>query len=220
MLGNSLAYAAALLMIGAVAMTTVRRMRLLAAGAGLLALAHLWINQATVGAIGLALVFVLVNLVQLLAMWRRSRSGAMLAEERALFDHLLGAAAARHEGRLRDLMQWRQVPAGEVLMREGEANPPLVYVASGQVSVEASGIEVGVCGEGDFLGEMSLVSGHTASATVIVVEAARIARFDRDALAQYARAVPEVGTAFTNAMNRGLAAKVERMNEAATRSRD
>jgi hypothetical protein len=218
-IGNTLAYGAALLLVAAVAMTTVRRMRVLALCAGVLAIGHLAITHAPIGALALALLFVLVNLVQLVGMWRRSRSGEMLAEERALFDHLLGASAAQHQGRLRDLMQWRMLPAGQVVIEQGDVDPPLFYIASGRVLVEADGIEVGTCGEGDFLGEMSLLSGHSATARVTVVEAARIARFDRDALAQYARAVPEVGTAFTNAMNRGLTAKVERMNRAATRTK-
>jgi len=218
--GSVLALGAALLLIAAFAMTTVRRMRLLGLGAGLLALAYLIAAKASTVAFVLAITFVLVNLVQLSGIWRRSRGGTMAAEERALFDQLLGAAASRHEGRLRDLMHWREVSEGEVLMRQGEASPPLIYVSTGLVTVETSGIEVGNCGEGEFVGEMSLISGHTASATVTVAMAARVAHFDRDALAQYVSAVPEVGTAITNALNRGLAAKVERMNEAVSRVRE
>lgn len=217
--GSVLALGAALLLIAAFAMTTVRRMRLLGLGAGLLALACLIVTKASPVAFVLAIAFILVNLVQLSGMLRRSRGGTMAAEERALFDQLLGAAASRHEGRLRDLLRWREVSEGEVLMRQGEASPPLIYVSTGLVTVETSGIEVGSCGEGEFVGEMSLISGHTASATVTVAMAARVAHFDRDALAQYVSAVPEVGAAITNALNRGLAAKVERMNEAVSRVR-
>lgn len=208
----------ALLLITALAMTTIRRLRLVALAAGLLALVHVVSNEMGLVPMLLAAAFVTVNLAQLAVLWSRSRKGTMLEEEKALFEHLLGAKASSHQGRLRDLIRWRDVGMGTVLMRQGEQDPPLIYVASGKVRVEADGVEVGVCEEGDFLGEMSLVSGRKASATVTVVQLARIARFDRDALAQYARAVPEVGTAITNALNRGLAAKVERMNAAAARS--
>ena len=77
------------------------------------------------------------------------------------------------------------------------------------------GKAVGACGPGDFLGEMSLISGQTATATVTASEAMRVARFDREALAQLARAAPEVGRALDSALNRSLAAKVLRMNEVA-----
>ena len=42
-----------------------------------------------------------------------------------------------------------------------------------------------------------------------------IAHFDRDALAALARGVPEIGKALDGALNRSLAAKVIRMNQAA-----
>lgn len=208
----------ALLLITAMAMTTIRRLRFLALLAGVLALVH--VVSKDMGPVPMLLVgaFVTINLAQLVVLWNRSRKGTMLEEEKALFDHLLGDKANAHKGRLRDLIRWRDVGMGTVLMRQGDQDPPLIYVASGKVRIEADGVEVGTCQEGDFLGEMSLVSGRKASATVTVVQLARIARFDRDALAQYARAVPEVGTAITNALNRGLAAKVERMNTAAAQS--
>lgn len=209
---------AALLLIMAMAMTTIRRLRWLALAAGLFGLIHVVASDAGFVPMLLVLAFVLVNLVQLAVLWNRSRKGTMLEEEKALFDHLLGDKARMHEGRLRDLLRWRDAGMGTVLMRQGEKDPPLLYVASGKVLVEADGVEVGTCGAGDFLGEMSLVSGRSASATVTVLQLARIARFDRDALGQYARAVPEVGTAVANALNRGLAAKVERMNAAAART--
>ena len=208
----------ALLFITAMAMTTIRRLRYLALLAGVLALVHVVSKEMGPAPMLLAAAFVTVNLAQLGILWTRSRKGTMLEEEKALFDHLLGDKASAHSGRLRDLIRWRDVGMGTVLMRQGDQDPPLIYVASGKVRIEADGVEVGTCEEGDFLGEMSLVSGRKASATVTVVQLARIARFDRDALAQYARAVPEVGTAITNALNRGLAAKVERMNAAAAQS--
>lgn len=49
----------------------------------------------------------------------------------------------------------------------------------------------------DFLGEMALISGQTATATVRAAEPMRVFRFDRDALAQLARTAPEVGRALT-----------------------
>ena len=77
---------------------------------------------------------------------------------------------------------------------------------------------MGVCGAGDFLGEMSLLTGENASATVRVTNDLRMAKFDRDGLAQFTAGVPELKRAFDAALNRGLAAKVLRMNKAAAAS--
>lgn len=212
---GALGYLAALLLIAAVAVTTLRSIRYLALVAGILGFAHF----ALAGHWGmtlLAALFVAVNAVQTAVLRQRARGGAMLEEEVRLFDRLLGIEDPRRQRHLRDLMRWRDAEEGEVLMLQDQPDPPLVYVARGMARVEFDGREVGMCGPGEFLGEMSLVSGQTASATVIVAERARVATFDRDALAHYARAVPEVDTALTHALNRGLAAKVRRMNDAAS----
>lgn len=117
--------------------------------------------------------------------------------------------------RLRGLIDWRDIASGTVLMSEGECEPPLLYVGRGEAVIEHGGRRVGTCGKGDFLGEMSVLSGDRASATVIATEPMRVARIDRDALSQLARDVPEIGRAFDAALNRSLAAKVLRMNRAA-----
>lgn len=218
-IASILAYGAALVAIVAIAATSIRNMRYALLVAGLGALGHFILTERLGWAIT-AFFFVAVNAVQIWVLHRRSRRGTFLDEESSLFDRLLGIEDPGRQARLRDLMTWRDVEKGEVLMEQGQVDPPLVYVASGAARVECDGQEVGSCGAEEFLGEMSLVSGHTASATVIATEASRIATFDRDALAQYARAVPEVDTALTRALNRGLAAKVRRMNESASQGRE
>ncbi len=212
---SALGYLAALLLIVAVAATTLRSIRYAALAGGIVGFVHFaligrW-DMAT-----LAVLFVTVNAIQTAVLRSRARGGAMLEEEIRLFDRLLAIDDPRQQRHLRDLMRWRDVEVGEVLMAQDQPDPPLVYVARGLARVEFGGRSVGTCGPGEFLGEMSLVSGQTASATVVVAERARIATFDRDALAHYARAVPEVDTALTHALNRGLAAKVRRMNAASS----
>ena len=110
---------------------------------------------------------VAVNAAQLAAMIQRSRTGDQREEERELLGHVLGIEEPAGQRRLRDLLRWRDVAEGEVLIREGQAEPPLVYIARGIGRVEHDGRPVGVCGAGDFLGEMSLVSGQLAIAIAI-----------------------------------------------------
>ena len=70
----------------------------------------------------------------------------------------------------------------------------------------------------DFLGEMSLVSGNRATASVVVTNTMRIATINREQLSQLVRQFPNIGNAFESALNRGLAAKVLRMNRAVSAS--
>lgn len=213
------ALTAGVLMVAAMATTSMRWLRILALGSGLaaLAVAYLVGGLGTVGNL-LLIAFVIVNAVQLVLLILRTRAHHLSAEERELLEGVLQVQEPQHQRRLLGLMQWRDVEEGEVLMTQGQARPPLVYIASGTAAIEHDGKIVGACGEGDFLGEMSMITGEKASATVRVSNPVRIARFDRDALAQFTASVPELNRAFDAALNRGLAAKVLRMNKSVAAS--
>lgn len=211
--GAIFGYLAGILLVSAMLMTSIRALRVFALAAGFAAVAYFFARNEQSFALVLAVLFVLANGVQLLILLNRSRTGNALTEEQALFTHLLAVDNPAHQRRLRDLLDWKEIRPGAVLMDEGQRDPPLLYIAEGSAVVEHGGKEVGICGKGDFLGEMSLVSGEKATATVTARDPMRIAQFDRDALGHFAREVPEIGNALSAALNRGLAAKVARMNK-------
>ena len=212
--GNLFAHLSYVFLISSMMMTSLRNLRLLALCSGLAAMAHFTFRTSDNASLVWEAMFVLANAVQLALLLYRSRSGYFRSEEVELMSKVLEVEEPAHQRRLLDVIEWRDVPVGEVLMRQGQAEPPLVYVASGAGAIEVDGKIVGVCGAGDFLGEMSMITGERASASVSVTNAMRIARFDRAALAQLSGALPELSRAFERALNRGLAAKVLRMNAA------
>ena len=161
-------------------------------------------------------VLLLVNLVQFFRISRRARSGALSGEDRVLIAEVLAIEEPAKQRRLRDVITWRDADTGEVLMRQGQIAPPLVYVATGQMAIEHEGLPVGTCGPDDFLGEMSLVTGEGASATVKVSMPARIAVFDRDGLLRLMQVMPELARAMDRRLNKGLADKIQRMNKASS----
>ena len=214
--GMALAHLAALLLVAAMLATSTRSMRMLALAAGVAALVHLTMAQRFDAALFWTLLFVFANAARLAILRARSRVGDMDREERELLEHVLRVEEPDSQRRMLGLLEWRDAAVGEVLIRQGQVGPPLIYIAGGAAAIEHDGRLVGVCGSGDFLGEMSLVSGERATASVTVTNAMRIAVFDRDALAQLARSVPEIRHALDRAVNRGLAAKVLRMNKTAS----
>lgn len=213
--GNYLAHLAALALIAAALMTRPRMVRLFATIAGVVAAAHFALAGAGIVWVGWAVLFAAINGVHYAALESRSRSGKLLDEERELFDEVMKIGEPGQQRHLRDLIDWRDIGEGDSLVTQGQAKPPLIYVARGRASIQVDGNKVGECAPGDFLGEMALISGQTATATVTAAEPMRVARFDRDALAQLARFAPEVGRALDSALNRSLAAKVVRMNTVA-----
>ena len=213
--GNYLAHLAALLLVAAALQRRPRIIRLLATLAGIAALAHFALAGAGFAWVFWSGLFAAINAVHFAALAMRARSGKLLEEERELFDGVMKIGETGQQRHLQDLIDWRDVVAGQALVTQGQANPPLIYVARGRADIVVDGKHVGQCAPGDFLGEMSLISGQTATATVSAAEPMRVARFDREALAQLSRAAPEIGRALDSALNRSLAAKVMRMNEVA-----
>lgn len=203
------------LLVAAMAMTDIRTLRVLAlAGAFMVAVAGIVGGQDRL-VVAFAVLFALANAWRIAQLAQAMRRGALRPEERELLERILRVDDPDKQRRLIGLLTWRDVGGGEVLIRQGQPHPPLIYVASGAGAIELDGQLVAVCGEGDFLGDMSAATGEPASTSVIVTEPMRIALVDRAALVQLGEAVPEIGAAFDRAINRALAAKIRRMNQAA-----
>lgn len=194
----------------------VRNIRILCLAAGLFGVLYFAFAQEWGFGLVLAAVFLIVNAMRFAELVKRARSGTMTSEERELFDHVMQIEDPSKQNRLKDLMTWNDIEVGEVLIMQDQVDPPLIYIASGRAAIIRDDVIVSECGAGEFVGEMSQISGNLASATVKVTQAMRMATLDRDALAQLTRSLPEIGRAVDNAFNRSLAVKVMRMNKGAS----
>ena len=65
------------------------------------------------------------------------------------------------------------VPAGRVLMREGESGSEMFILASGHVRVDHDDKTIAELGPGDWLGEMAILSEGTRTATATTTEPTR-----------------------------------------------
>lgn len=84
-----------------------------------------------------------------------------------LHDIPLFAGFDRHHlERLGMLTEEVDVPAGKVLIRQGEHGDDLMIIVSGQVGVDRDGARVDQLGPGDFFGEIALIAGGPRTATV------------------------------------------------------
>lgn len=79
---------------------------------------------------------------------------------------LLGRLLPMERLALANLMQPRHVARGNLLMHQGEPADALYLIESGQVLVEQSGQTVATLGEGDFFGEMALLTNQPHRASV------------------------------------------------------
>lgn len=74
----------------------------------------------------------------------------------------------------------RDVPAGELVIREGQITDGLYVVLAGEVAVSVGGTKVGVVKEGELFGEMSLLTRAPAAATVTSSKRTSLLRLPKD----------------------------------------
>ena len=80
----------------------------------------------------------------------------------------------QHVERLGMLTEEVDVPAGKVLIRQGELGDDLMVIYSGLVSVERDGAKVNTLGPGAFFGEIALLQRGPRTATVTAETACRL----------------------------------------------
>jgi CRP-like cAMP-binding protein len=87
----------------------------------------------------------------------------------------LFAGLDRHKiERLGQLAEEVDVPAGKVLVRQGDSGGDLMVLVSGAVSVERDGARIAALGPGDFFGEIALIDGGARVATITAEEPSRL----------------------------------------------
>jgi hypothetical protein len=199
------------LLIAAVLMPKPHQMRSLVAAAAVAGIGHaFWVRDRV------SLVWSILLLAACLALLGRrlweNRSVRFSAEEQAMLDRLfteLPRSRARH---LIDQGLWLSGKAGDVLTREGETVDHLYYLAEGEARVISMGSQVGLCRPGDLIGELTVLSGETASATVILNTPARFWCAPADDLRPYVETHDDVRRAIEHGFATVLKAKLRASN--------
>lgn len=157
-------------------------------------------------------IFVLVNIGQLLIIWYYEYHHRFAEEEQHFAENMPEGVDRSAIKRLLDLSDLERYEAGAVLTTEGEPVQRLMYLADGIVKIEHGDRVVAICGPGDYIGELSFLSGKPASATATVAKPARILVFDQTRLNTAIEADPQLRRTLESALNRNLAGKLVRSN--------
>ncbi len=158
-------------------------------------------------------IFVLVNIGQLLIIWYYEHHHRFADDERHFADNMPEGVDRSALKRLLDLSELERHDPSAILTTEGQPVRRLMYLADGIVKIEHGDRVVAICGPGDYIGELSFLSGNPASATATVVKPARVLAFDQTRLNAATASDTQLRRTLESALNRNLAGKLARSND-------
>jgi SulP family sulfate permease len=140
--------------------------------------------------------------------------GEVAVFARHMADRLGGASGP---GDFAPYMTVRDLSAGAVLMRQGEAAEALYFLETGVVSIEMevpgrANLRLRTTTAGTVIGEIALVQGGRRTATAIAETSCRVVGIDRAALARMERERPDLALFFQRFLILELAGKVSDTN--------
>lgn len=201
------------LLIAAVLAPRMGPLRLLVALAAMAGLGRaLWAGDAPGAA--LAGLLLAVCLFLLARNWLEGRNVRFSEEEKAMVGSLVAGLSMNRARHLIDQGVWLNGKEGDVLTREGEPVGHLYYLAAGEARVMSAGRQVGSCRAGDLIGELTVLSGEAASATVVLAGPARFWCAPAEDLKPYVEAHEDIRRAIEHGFATALKAKLRASNRA------
>jgi NTE family protein len=108
------------------------------------------------------------------------------------------------------------VPRGGVVFRRGDAGDVMYLLLDGQVALEIGGTPVGLCGPGQWFGELALFTAGPRTADARVVVDATLIRVDRAGWGELAARSPRLLASLCERLSRQLRAAAEQQRRSRT----
>ena len=99
-------------------------------------------------------------------------------------------------------------PAGRALTREGDRGREFMVIVAGAARVTRKGRKLADLGDGDFLGEIALISGAPRTATVTTTAPTRVLVLTDRAFRRVTRDIPAINASLVKALSERLQADV------------
>lgn len=153
--------------------------------------------------------FILVNLVQLIILVRNKRAIHLTDEESDIYAKYFSKNFTKEDFyKLIRLGTIMRADPGEQLVMQGEKVLRLVFLCEGAADIIVDNEDVGVCKNGNFIGEMSFISNKPASATVRISETARYIMWIQEDLKKLLAKNPELEFSLSRVLNEDLVSKL------------
>ena len=156
-----------------------------------------------------ATVFTGINLVQIARIYLERRPVVLSEDEQKLYDMGFHALRPREFVSLLLAGTWRNLPAGQKMLTEGDAVTSICIPIRGTIEVHRQGQSVGTLRPGNIVGTALALSGDPSPVDATIAEPARCMCWNVGDLRAFLDRRPELRVAVLALVNRDLARKVE-----------
>lgn len=154
------------------------------------------------------ILFALINIVQV-AIIIKDRSGVHFTdEEKELHETLFKNFAPFEFMKLMRVGQWLNAKQGETLATEKQPINAIMLIYNGLVAVETNGQEVAKLKDGNFIGEVSFITGGEATATVRALIPTRYIAWPKDEITKLLNRNPTMRFAMQSMLSTDLSKKL------------
>lgn len=150
--------------------------------------------------------WIVISMIGMLRMFLRARKVRFNPEEKRFADSKLSTLEPHQARRLLDMGKWSEVPAGVTLTQQGFPVERLVYVADGGADLILDDVPVMDIQHDAFIGEITILKGGPATATVRINQPSRC--FSVDAI--QVRVLSRQDPAFARVLEMSFSAEVTR----------
>jgi hypothetical protein len=152
--------------------------------------------------------FAVINVVQV-AIIIKERSGVHFTEEeKELHETLFKNFAPFEFMKLMRIGNWLEAKQGQLLATEQQPIDSVMLIYNGQVAVETNGKEVAKLKDGNFIGEVSFMTGGAATATVRALQPTRYIAWPKEAIKQLLNRNPSMRFAMQALLSTDLSKKL------------
>ena len=154
------------------------------------------------------ILFAVINLVQVAIIIKQRSSVHFTDEEKELHDTLFKNFAPFEFMKLMRVGKWLEAKQGEILATEQKPIDSVMLIYNGLVGVESKGKELATLKDGNFIGEVSFITGGTATATVRALRPTRYVSWPKEAIKQLLNRNPSMKFAMQAMLSTDLSKKL------------
>lgn len=160
--------------------------------------------------IGWNTLFAIINVVQIAIIIKERTGIHFTEEEKELYETLFKNFAPFEFMKLMRIAKWNQVAPGQVVATEGQILEHVMMIYNGRLAVEAKERQVAELQDGNFIGEVSFISGGAATATVRALEPTRYVSWSKTEIDKLLKRNPSMRSALQTVLNTDLSKKLAR----------